>query len=96
VKIDFLEIAQQEFDEAITYHESQVPNLGQAFLAEVLTSLNLISRYPNVGHPLSTNTRRCRLSRFPYGLIYQASETEILIIAVAHLHRRPNYWGERI
>ncbi|MBF0380425.1 MAG: type II toxin-antitoxin system RelE/ParE family toxin [Magnetococcales bacterium] len=94
--IRFLEVAQQELDEAIDYHESLVPNLGQIFIAELLTTLNLISRYPKAGHPLSTNTRRCRLSRFTYGLIYQATESEIIIIAVAHLHRRPNYWGKRI
>jgi toxin ParE2 len=93
--IRFLEIAETELDEAVTFHESQVPGLGQTFLAETLASLDLIRRYPNAGHPLSTNTRRCRLSRFPYGLIYQANELEILIVAVAHLHRRPNYWSKR-
>jgi hypothetical protein len=40
--------------------------------------------------------RRCRLRRFPYGVIYHADEMEILVVAVAHAHRRPDYWRDRI
>lgn len=94
--IRFLEAAQQELDEAVKFHEAQIKNLGHAFLNEVLIALDLIHRYPIGWQPLSTNTRRYRLQRFPYGIIYLTDQTGILIIAVAHLHRRPDYWHERI
>jgi hypothetical protein len=35
------------------------------------------------------------MQRFPYGIIYEPSEVEIVIIAVAHLHREPEYWRSR-
>jgi len=44
---------------------------------------------------MGKNTRRCRTKRFPYGLIYRCKGDEILIVAVAHLHRRPGYWHDR-
>lgn len=94
--IRFLDIARHELDEAVLFHDRQLPGLGKAFLAEVLTSLDLILRHPTAWHPLSEHTRRCRLRRFPYGLIYHANNLEILIIAVAHLHRRPDYWRDRL
>ncbi|WP_130472202.1 type II toxin-antitoxin system RelE/ParE family toxin [Candidatus Magnetaquicoccus inordinatus] len=94
--IRFLEVAQQELDEAVAFHEAQAKGLGQIFLAEVLASLDLIRRHPAGWQPLSANTRRCRLRRFPYGIIYAADQAEILIVALAHLHRRPHYWRERI
>lgn len=31
-------------------------------------------------------------SGFPYGVVYEADDAEVLIIAVANLHRRPDYW----
>jgi hypothetical protein len=34
--------------------------------------------------------------RFPYGIIYELSEDEIVIIAVAPLHREPEYWRSRV
>ena len=36
MKINFLEIAQIELDEAIDYYNYEVPGLGDAFLTEVL------------------------------------------------------------
>ncbi|HAK44654.1 MAG TPA: hypothetical protein DCO79_01865 [Spirochaeta sp.] len=33
---------------------------------------------------------------FPYGIIYSYSTEEIIIIAVMHLHRKPDYWKSRL
>lgn len=96
MKIRFLEAAQQELDEAIEYYNAEVPELGQAFLLETLATLERIRQFPNGWHPLSPNTRRCRLRRFPYGVIYAAIAEEIIVIALAHLHRKPNYWHQRL
>ncbi|MGD8784577.1 MAG: type II toxin-antitoxin system RelE/ParE family toxin [Thioalkalispiraceae bacterium] len=96
MKIKFLDVAQQELDEAIEYFNNEAAGLGQDFLAEVLKSLDRIGSYPHAWHPCSARTRRCLLRRFPYGVIYQVLENEILIIAVACLHREPEYWQKRI
>jgi len=40
--------------------------------------------------------RRCLLSRFPYGIIYGVDSETIIVVAVAHLHREPRYWIDRI
>jgi len=37
-----------------------------------------------------------RFERFPYGVIYQISEDEVLIVAIMQLNRKPNYWQSRI
>ncbi len=91
-----LEVARQELDEAVSYYNAQVPGLGDAFLVETLAAIDRIQRYPDAWHPLSEHVRRCRLRRFSYGLIYAADKEEILIVAVAHMHRRPDYWRDRI
>ena len=96
MKIRFLEIAQIELDEAIEYYNYESLGLGDEFLTEVLIALDRISNYPEAWHPCSKWTRRCQTRRFPYGLIYQVRKEEILIIAVANLHRKPNYWEDRI
>jgi hypothetical protein len=38
----------------------------------------------------------CRLSRFPYGLIHTVENGDILVLAVAHLHSRLDYWRDRL
>ncbi|MFP4573965.1 MAG: type II toxin-antitoxin system RelE/ParE family toxin [Desulfobacterales bacterium] len=96
MKINFLEIAQIELDEAIEYYNYEVPGLGDAFLAEVLNAIDRIGRFPEAWGPCSKRTRRCRTRRFPYGVIYQIRDQEILIVAIANLHRKPGYWKDRI
>ena len=96
MKIDFLEIAQIELDDAIEYYNYEVPGLGDAFLTEVLHTLDRIGGFPGAWHPCSKRTRRCQTRRFPYGIIYQIREKKILVVAVANLHRKPDYWKDRI
>lgn len=95
MKINFLEEAEIELDNAVEYYESEAPGLGNQFLQEVLNSLNRIANFPEAWHPLSENTRRCQTARFPYGLIYSIMENEIIIISVSNLHRKPNHWKDR-
>jgi plasmid stabilization system protein ParE len=96
MKIRFLSFAQQELDEAVEYYNHEVPGLGKDFVAEIRAVLERIRHFPNGWRPLTENVRRCRLRRFPYGLIYAADNEEIIVIAVAHLHRRPDYWRKRL
>ena len=94
--IRFLEIAEVELDQAMHWYKVQAPGLDNAFLIEVLSAADRIQRFPSAWHPLSENVRRCRLNRFPYGLIYTIDGGDILVLAVAHLHRRPDYWRDRL
>ena len=87
--------AQIELDDAYEWYESQADGLGDRFLAESVHAFGLIQRFPNAWHPLSPNTRRCRLKRFPYGVIYAVESIDVIVIAVAHLHRKPGYWVAR-
>ena len=96
MRIRFLEIARFEFDQAVEYYRYESPGLGDSFVAEVIKALDRIGEYPEAWHRLSARTRRCRTRRFPYGIIYQIREGEILILAVANLHRRPEYWKNRL
>jgi plasmid stabilization system protein ParE len=96
MKRDFLEIAQLELDEAIEYYKHEALGLGDAFLTEVLNALDRIGEFPDAWHPCSERTRRCQTRRFPYGIIYQIRNNEILVVAIANLHRKPDYWKDRI
>ena len=96
MKIRFLEIVQVELDEAIQYYNYELDGLGDAFLTEVLNALYRIGQFPEAWHPCSKRTRLCKIRRFPYGIIYQIRQQEILIVAIANLHRNPDYWKDRL
>jgi hypothetical protein len=70
--------------------------LGNAFRIDAVKAFRLIERNPLAWHPLTGNIRRYRLSRFPYGVVYAPDDGDILAVAVAHLHRAPSYWRDRL
>ncbi|MDT4858250.1 hypothetical protein FQZ97_927080 [compost metagenome] len=96
MSLKLLQAAESELAEAVAWYEEQAPGLGDVFLVELIRVFRLIERYPTAWHPLSHNTRRCRLARFPYGVIYAREGDDLLVIAIAHLHRAPGYWRDRI
>jgi plasmid stabilization system protein ParE len=83
-------------DDAIVYYNYESPGLGDEFLTEILSVLNRIAQFPEACHSSSKRTRRCQTRRFPYGVIYQYRGDKILVVAVANLHRKPEYWEDRI
>jgi hypothetical protein len=44
----------------------------------------------------SKGTRRAKLPCFPFFLVYRVMDARVEVIAVAHGHRRPEYWQERL
>jgi len=96
MEIRLLDVAQHELDEAIEYYNAESPGLGDQFLLEVLSAFGRIRQLPNAWHPYTENSRRCQTRRFPYAIVYQILESEVLVVAVAHTHRRPEYWRDRL
>lgn len=96
MKIEFLEQAQAELDDAFNWYEAQQEKLGYQFLNEVDAAIRRMIAFPESYSCLGSEMRRCLIKRFPYGIIYASTNDGTLIIAVAHLHRRPNYWLGRI
>ena len=87
--------ADAEFDDAVRYYEQCQVGLGVEFAEEVYASIRRAVAYPDAWPVLSRNTRRCLVNRFPYGVVFQVKNESLRIIAIANLHRRPNYWKER-
>jgi plasmid stabilization system protein ParE len=95
MRIEFLDPAQEEFSQAVRYYDSQSIAPGDRFVREVVKALHRIQDFPRAWPRMSKRSRRCRLTRFPYGLVYQVRGNVILIVAVMHLSCKPDYWRDR-
>ena len=94
--VEFHPEAEAELLSAAQYFESHLENLGLDFLLAVRRAYERILEFPNSGRPFGRRLRRTLLRGFPYGLLYRVEPSRILIVAVAHLHRRPGYWRSRL
>lgn len=96
MKVRFLSIAEREMRVAFDWYENQSSGLGGEFLTELDQVVVRIRRYPESCPVTKDGMRRASLNRFPYGLWYAIEVDTAVVYAVAHLHREPHYWVDRI
>jgi hypothetical protein len=95
--ISSLQAADIEVEEALAWYHKISPALGESFYQEFCIAVDWIKSDPDVWHPLMPNIRSKQLTRFPYSVIYgKADDGKLLILALAHQHRKPSYWIDRL
>lgn len=95
MKVLFLDSAQSELDDAVEWYNEQAKGLGLKFLDDIDRAIRRSVSYPLSCAEIEKGLRRCLLTRFPFGIIYGIENETIIIVAVAHLHRKPRYWSDR-
>jgi plasmid stabilization system protein ParE len=90
-----LQAAQRELDEAFEWYEAQRSGLGNAFIDEINATVRRIRRNPEAYARVERDIRRALVKRFPYGVMYgyDPAAKLIVVVAIAHLHRKPGYWA---
>ena len=94
--LEFLSEASSELFEAADYYESREIELGLRFLDEVSKICARILEDPLLWRERSGGYRRVDCPVFPYYVAYFIRGEKILVAAVAHGHRKPEYWKNRI
>jgi plasmid stabilization system protein ParE len=93
---EFLPEADEEFREAARYYESEAPGVGLAFIVEVHKAVTAIVDTPLAVQVVRGNLHRKVLNHFPYNILYSIEPDKIVVVAVAHQRKRPNYWRSRL
>jgi len=87
--------AEAEFNDSIEYYEACEQRLGYDFSIEVFDCIQKIVNFPTAWPLIEEDIRRCLVNRFPFGIIYSMEQTGVLVLAVMHLSRHPDYWKNR-
>ena len=89
--------AEDDIEHAFEDYEQRQLGLGLDMLDEYRRAVERILQFPNGWQPLDGIYRRCRLHRFPYGVVYRIDSTndQIVIVAFMHLSREPDWWRTR-
>lgn len=93
--VRFLEKANDEFLEQISYYEEHQKGLGDRFRESVEVATALAAAHPKLGSPWKLRTRRVFPKGFPFSVVYRVEPGELVDFAVAHFKRRPAYWRGR-
>jgi plasmid stabilization system protein ParE len=95
VNYEFLPEARDELWEATLFYEKSEAGLGRRFRTEVAHIIERILADPHLWRLRTGGYRRVNCPVFPYYVAHFIRADKILIAAVAHGHRRPDYWKDR-
>jgi len=96
MKITITSAARIELDSAAEFYEQHRAGVGADFIDELTMTYHRIKSHPKAGKQVGDNIRYQLVKRFPYSVYYIEFPSEIVILAVAHQHRKPDYWRSRI
>ena len=92
----FIAPARREFLSEVAYYNGKEPGLGTRFASAVEEATTRAVAFPLAGSPASKSTRRVFVKNFPFAVVYRHDAEGIVIFAVAHHSRRPEYWQSRV
>lgn len=89
-----------ESEEAARWYSQQQRGLGREFHQELKRTLRMLRANPGrlpllETAPRNVEVRRVLMARFPYKVIFEIVQNEVVVLGVAHGSRRPNYWLSR-
>ncbi len=88
--------AEEEIGRASEWYEERGFELGSAFLDEVSRTIGVLRSSPEL-YPLADSTiRKAALRRFPYLILYRATEEEVVVVSCFHTRRDPREWRGRV
>ena len=96
MNLEFLPEARVEFGDAADYYEETERGLGKRFAAEIAASCTTILSHPLLWREREGGFRQVNCPVFPYYIAYFIRGDSILIAAVAHASRHPDYWKGRL
>ncbi len=91
----FHEEAEQEIFDAANFYEEVSHTLTIEFFDELFSVIDTVVASPNRNQEISKGFRKSNLKRFPFKVVYKIENEKIVVVAIAHHKRKPNYWKKR-
>ncbi len=101
LRVEYHDLVDLDLLNAWTWYENQEVGLGDRFLGAIHTTVVQASRWPNAGRPVLRDDhdeiieRKVPANDFPYAVRYRILDDRLLVMAVLHQSRHPNFGADR-
>jgi plasmid stabilization system protein ParE len=93
--VDYLPGARRDFDDSFDWYAERSAIAAERFTTAVDAALNRIAANPESFAFVDWRHQECLVRRFPFRVVYRHEPERILVVAVAHAKRHPDYWTTR-
>jgi toxin ParE1/3/4 len=87
--------ARLEFLHEVAYYTAISRQLGESFDKAIEAAEQRAVEFPDLGSPYRHRTRRVFPKKFPFSVVYVATDVEVFVLAIAPDSRKPGYWKAR-
>ena len=94
--LEFLPEAAAEVECVTGDYEARVPGLGVRFRTEIESACAAIVQHPLLWRERPGGYRRVNLPGFPFYIAFILREQRVVVTAVGHASRHPEYWKGRM
>ena len=84
-----------ELNQAIKWYEAREPGLALDFAARVYAAIQRALTYLHARQEIGGDNPARTGTSFSLCVLYIPERDLVLVIAVMHLHRQPDYWQDR-
>ena len=96
MRYEFHPEALEEYRQATLWYAEREPQIALKFVTSVENAVGRIVEAPTRWRLVDEDVRRCLTRIFPFGILYTIEDDFLLIVAVMHFSREPEYWKSRI
>jgi plasmid stabilization system protein ParE len=98
--LDIHPSALAELKSSISWYLEQNEATADKFVEEIDReidrAIDLVLASPRRWPTSDLDARKFVLRRFPYAVIYHERKSVVRVLAIAHGHRQPGYWKDRV
>ncbi|MBI1902075.1 MAG: type II toxin-antitoxin system RelE/ParE family toxin [Planctomycetia bacterium] len=95
LKLEIHPGAEADYNAALEWYLQRSRGAALRFEHAVDQALNEIRAAPHRWARCDQVHRMRRVKRYPHYVIYRVEANAVLVVAVAHARRRPDYWKDR-
>jgi len=95
MRIDFHPAATSELEFSANWYAERSLDAARGFAVSVDAAIEKIQRSPGRFPRIDSCHRSCSVERYPFQIVFRHDDARILIVAVAHAKRRPDFWRGR-
>lgn len=95
MRVAFHPEARTEYLNAVQYYAEQKSRIAENFVNVIESGISKLSEAPDRHKIIESPVRRFLVNRFPYAILYEIESDQVLIWAVMHCRRHPDYWKQR-
>ena len=94
-RVEFHPHAEEEYLTALLWYRDRSLTAANNLESAVAQAIDRVSTTPERWPIYFGDFRKYTLHQFPFSVVYRVFDSHILVLALAHGHRRPGYWKVR-